>query len=59
MLDRTNGIIPEFLKAKINGDYSNFTFTLLKSPTVDENPSMLKVSLIDIGTPNSGGKYLL
>ena len=59
MLVLTYGIIPLSLKQAIRGDYSNLVFNLFITPTVVLKPYISNVSLIDIGIPKRGGKYLL
>ena len=59
MLVLTYGIIPLSLKKAIRGDYSNLVFNLFIVPMLEVKPYISKVSLIDIGIPKRGGKYLL
>ncbi len=59
MLVLTYGIIPLSLKQAIRGDYSNLVFNLFIVPMLEVKPYISKVSLIDIGIPKRGGKYLL
>jgi hypothetical protein len=59
MLVLTYGIIPLSLKQAIRGDYSNLVFNLFIIPMLEVKPYMSYVSLIDIGIPKRGGKYLL